>query len=168
MTAEELKEKYSMRDILCMCGLPQPNRSGFIQCPFHHGDREPSMKIYKRDYNCFACGANGDIFTFAEEYYGMSFKEAFLFLGGTYEKETYKNKLSRYHAEKERDMKRKAEEKLKARRNLNNLLIGVYQKWYLRSEPFSDTWTDCYNALQYQLYLHEILNDAEGGDSVRI
>lgn len=159
MTAEELKEKHSMRDILCICGLPQPNRRGFIQCPFHHGDREPSMKIYEKDYNCFACGANGDIFTFVENYCGMTFKEAFLFLGGTYEKETYKDRLSRYHAEKERDMKRKAEENLKEKRKLNNLLISVYQKWYLRSEPFSDAWTDCYNALQYQLYLHEILND---------
>ena len=40
MTSEEIKQTYSMRDILNKCGLPQPNRSGFIQCPFHKGDRE--------------------------------------------------------------------------------------------------------------------------------
>ena len=66
MTSEEIKQTYSMRDILNKCGLPQPNRSGFIQCPFHKGDREASMKIYDKDFNCFGCGANGDIFTFVE------------------------------------------------------------------------------------------------------
>lgn len=53
MTSEEIKQTYSMRDILNKCGLPQPNRSGFIQCPFHKGDREASMKIYDKDFNCF-------------------------------------------------------------------------------------------------------------------
>lgn len=52
MTSEEIKQTYSMRDILNKCGLPQPNRSGFIQCPFHKGDREASMKIYDKDFNC--------------------------------------------------------------------------------------------------------------------
>lgn len=82
MTSEEIKQTYSMRDILNKCGLPQPNRSGFIQCPFHKGDREASMKIYDKDFNCFGCGANGDIFTFVEMFYGISFKEAFRMLGG--------------------------------------------------------------------------------------
>lgn len=85
MTSEEIKQTYSMRDILNKCGLPQPNRSGFIQCPFHKGDREASMKIYDKDFNCFGCGANGDIFTFIEMFYGISFKEAFRMLGGGYD-----------------------------------------------------------------------------------
>lgn len=64
MTSEEIKESVFMRDVLQRCGLPVPNRAGFIQCPFHKGDRTPSMKIYQKDYHCFACGANGDVFTF--------------------------------------------------------------------------------------------------------
>ena len=84
MTSDEIRQGYSMRDILSRCGLPQPNRAGFIQCPFHKGDREASMKIYDRDYNCFGCGANGDIFSFIEQFYGIGFKDAFLMLGGTY------------------------------------------------------------------------------------
>ena len=35
MTKEEIKDRYSMEDILLRCGLPQPNRAGFIKCPFH-------------------------------------------------------------------------------------------------------------------------------------
>ena len=44
MTSDEIRQEYSMRDILARCGLPQPNRAGFIQCPFHKGDREASME----------------------------------------------------------------------------------------------------------------------------
>ncbi len=57
MTKEEIKENTAMRDVLRRYGLPEPNRSGFIACPFHKGDREPSMKIYEKDYHCYACNA---------------------------------------------------------------------------------------------------------------
>ena len=49
MTSEEIKATYSMRDILTKCGLPEPNRAGFCHCPFHKGDRDPSMKVYDKD-----------------------------------------------------------------------------------------------------------------------
>ena len=80
MTREEIKQTYSMKDILVKCGLPEPNRAGFIKCPFHKGDHEASMKVYDKDFHCFGCGANGDIFTFIEKFYGISFKDAFLML----------------------------------------------------------------------------------------
>ena len=80
MTREEIKQAYSMKDILVKCGLPEPNRAGFIKCPFHKGDHEASMKIYDKDFHCFGCGANGDIFTFTEKFYGISFKDVFLML----------------------------------------------------------------------------------------
>lgn len=159
MNSEEIKATYSMRDILARYGL-HPNRSGFIRCPFHK-EKTASMKIYRDSYYCFGCGASGDVFNFISAMDGLSFRESFLELGGTYEqkKETFGERMARYHAQKEREMKRKREDALKARRKLNNDLIDIYRDWYQRSEPFSDTWTDCYNALQYQLYLHEILNE---------
>lgn len=157
MTKGEIKAAYSMPDILERYGI-HPNRAGFIQCPFHKGDREPSMKIYKDGYNCFACGANGDIFSFIMGMEGQDFKEVYLSLGGTYETETYKDRLARYHALKEQDMRRKRVEKIKARRKLNNDLIDAYRLGCRRASPISDAWVECYNALQYQLYVHEILN----------
>lgn len=66
------------------------------------------MKIYDRDYNCFGCGANGDIFSFIEQFYGIGFKDAFLMLGGTYEKKSsYASKLAIYRAKKAQEMKLK-------------------------------------------------------------
>lgn len=159
MTSEEIKKTYSMRDILERYGM-HPNRSGFIRCPFHK-EKTASMKVYQDSYYCFGCGAHGDIFDFISRMENLTFREVFLELGGTYEQktETFGERMARYHAQKEREMKQKQEDALKARRKLNNDLIDIYRDWYQRSAPFSDTWTDCYNALQYQLYLHEILNE---------
>lgn len=156
MTSDEIKKMYSMRDILMRYGI-QPNRAGFIRCPFHK-EKTASMKIYKDSYYCFGCGASGDIFDFVCRMDNLTFRAAFLSMGGTYEKETFRDKTARYHAQKQREQRQRQANDLEAKKKLNNDLIDIYRDWHQRSEPFSDTWTDCYNALQYQLYLHGILN----------
>ena len=75
MTRDEIKEMYNMRDVLALYRL-QPDRKGFIHCPFHRGDRDASMKIYDRDFHCFACGAHGDIFSFIMLMECCDFKDA--------------------------------------------------------------------------------------------
>ena len=157
MNSEEIKVLRSMQDVLARYGL-RPNRAGFICCPFHR-EKTASMKIYRDSYHCFGCGAHGDIFDFVQAMDNLTFREAFIDLGGTYENETFRDRMARYHAQKEREMRRKREENLRVRRKLNNDLIDIYREWHQKSEPFSDAWTDCYNALQYQLYVHEMLNE---------
>lgn len=160
MTRDEIKQTFNMRDILAKCGLPEPNRAGFIKCPFHKGDHDASLKIYDKDFHCFGCGANGDIFSFIQKFYGISFKDAFLMLGGEYEKKmSFKTSLSIYHANKEREMRDKNEVKLKEEHKLNNDLISVYRRFLSKSKPLSEVWCDCYNALQLELYHAEILED---------
>lgn len=160
MTRDEIKQTFNMRDILAKCGLPEPNRAGFIKCPFHKGDHDASLKIYDKDFHCFGCGANGDIFSFIQKFYGISFKDAFLMLGGEYEKKmSFKTSLSIYHANKEREMRDKNEVKLKEEHKLNNDLISVYSRFLSKSKPLSEAWCDCYNALQLELYHAEILED---------
>ena len=155
MTKEEVKGRYSMRDILARYGI-RPNRAGFVRCPFHKGDREPSMKIYEKDFHCFGCGETGDIFSFVQKMEHLSFREAFLELGGTYEKEpSFVSRLALYRAKKERATELSMKEKKAAKRSLAALLVTVYRKWMRSSEPLSDVWCDCYNRMQYQLYLLE-------------
>lgn len=89
------------------------------------------------------------------------FKAAFFSLGGTYDKPSFESKLAIYRQKKKEEERKREEEKLKEKRKLNNMLIDIYRFHMNRSEPLSDTWCDCYNALQYQLYLHEILNGEE-------
>lgn len=86
MTAEEIKQTYTMRDIVERYGF-RPDRSGFIRCPFHNGDHTASFKIYKDNFYCYGCGATGDIFKFVMLIDGVSFKDAFLSLGGEYPKD---------------------------------------------------------------------------------
>lgn len=160
MTSNEIKNMYSMQDIVEQYGF-HPNRSGFISCPFHK-EKTASMKIYKDSYYCFGCGASGDIFSFIMDMENQSFREVFLSLGGTYKEETFRDKISRYHAVKKQEVRKKQRKVEEKKRRLNNDLIDIYREWYRKSEPFSDVWTDCYNALQYQLYMHEILNETEG------
>lgn len=157
MTKEELKEKYSMRSVMEQYGF-SPNRAGFISCPFHKGDRTASMKIYDDSYYCFACGASGDIFTFVQKMDNISFREAFLSLGGTYEKGNFESRLARYHAQKRQDMRAKEEKELRKEKQENSDLIDIYREWLEKSEPMSQVWTDCYNALQIELYKYERLN----------
>ncbi len=160
MTVEEIKDTYSMRDIVERYGF-QPDRKGFISCPFHPGDRQASMKVYGRDYHCHACRANGDIFSFVEQMENITFKEAFQLLGGTYEKPTFSSRLTIYKSQKRREMLKKERGRAGRKRQLNCMLIGIYRSYMDRSEPFSDVWCDCYNALQYQLYIHAELNELE-------
>ena len=89
----------------------------------------------------------------------ISFKEAFQVLGGTYEKPTFSSKLNVYRSQKRRDVLRKERGRLAEKRKLNCMLIGVFRAYMDRSEPFSDVWCDSYNALQYQLYIQEELNE---------
>ena len=55
-----------------------PNRAGFICCPFHQGDRHPSLKLYDggRGWHCFGCGAGGDVIDFVRRLFGLSFPQA--------------------------------------------------------------------------------------------
>lgn len=165
MTKEEIKELYSMRDILDRYGLQQPNRAGVICCPFHQGDREASMKIYPKDFNCFACAANGDIFTFVMMMEDIPFREAFQKLGGTY---GHESGLSKYQLQrqkvirkqkrleteqKENDFKRWRCGKLSEACDMLRLCDnadGLYK-------PFSDEWVYLFNMRQKNEYRYQIL-----------
>lgn len=158
MTKDEIKATYSMRDVLDRYGL-QPNRVGFVRCPFHEGDRDASLKIYDKDFHCFGCGAHGDIFDFIRQYENVSFSEAFRLLGGTYEESPSRRRMEVYRTEKRRRMAEKKRMRVQDAKALNLRKIWIYKAWLERSEPLSDVWCDCYNALQLELYHNEILNE---------
>ena len=158
MTREEIKEQVTMRDVLERYGF-RPNRAGFIRCPFHTGDDHASLKVYDRDFHCFACGANGDIFTFVQKMEHVSFREAFQSLGGTYRKPTFSSNLAVYRSQKRRAMVEKRQQRSREAKKLCLLLITVYRRWLRRSKPLSDAWCDSYNALQKQLYIYETMGD---------
>ena len=142
MTAEDIKRAYSMRDILSRYGL-QPNRAGFLNCPFHQGDRTASLKVYKDSFYCFGCGATGDIFKFIQMMDHCDFKTAFLSLGGSYD---HTNESERRHKLRDleiqrRKRERERQEKLARIRELSKD-IDIYRTAIQKLEPLSDAW--CY------------------------
>lgn len=161
MTADEIKSTYSMREIVERYGF-HPNRAGFISCPFHQGDKTPSLKIYEKDYHCHACGANGDIFTFVQEIEGISFKEAFRSLGGTYQpccriaSQRRRNQIKRereeqYEAERKRTAWKwgRLGEVCRLLRMLDKLIPGM--------EPYSEAWEAAVSLREKNRYYYEIL-----------
>lgn len=163
MTKEEIKQQNSMRDILSRYGMV-PNRAGFIQCPFHNGDRTASMKIYKDSYYCFGCGATGDIFTFVQNMDNCDFKTAFTILGGTYQKPNFSSRMAIYHNHKQMEMRQKEEQKKKT--ELQECLsdIDFYRAILGRVKPLSDGWCETWNRLQLVLYHHGFITGMEEGD----
>ena len=157
MTVDEIKKQYSMLDVVNQYGI-QPNRAGFISCPFHK-EKTASMKIYADSFYCFGCGKSGDIFSFVQNMNNCDFKTAFYTLGGQYQKTSTKSKLAIYHAEKARGMKQKKEEKIKAEMKYNDTLIGIYVTWLKRLEPLTDDWCDCMNAYMLCIGRDEYLQE---------
>ena len=160
MTVEEIKQTYSMRDILEKYGI-HVNRSGFASCPFHKGDRTPSLKVYEKDFYCFACGAHGDIFTFVQKMDNLTFREAFQSLGGNYEKPDAAARMKIYHARKAREMqaKKKAAARKKVKDNLD--AIGRLRQEIPLLTPFSDEWCEAQKELTRQLALFDCMQEED-------
>lgn len=144
MNTDDIKRAYTMRDILSRYGL-QPNRSGFLNCPFHNGDRTASLKIYKDSFYCFGCGASGDIFKFVQMMDHCDFKAAFLSLGGSYERTSEKEKRHRLR-DLEIERRKRERQKAEIRKRIRELSddVGLYVKALRILEPLSDGW--CYAA----------------------
>ena len=159
MNVDEIKASVSMKEVISRYGLV-PNRAGFVVCPFHK-EKTPSMKIYKNSFHCFGCGENGDVFIFVQKMDNLTFKEAYLSLGGEYKKES--SFSTKRKIQQARMLRKKKEEKLakiQARRKDLSLLIEFYKLVQFQSEPLSDDWCMAVNKLvtlwgEYE-YLEEV------------
>lgn len=76
---DKIKRDYPLPGIVRDSGVPvtQDGDEWRACCPFH-GEKTPSFTIYNGKqgwkYWCFGCGANGDVFDFVEERYGLKTK----------------------------------------------------------------------------------------------
>ena len=67
---EEVKDRLDIRQVIEHYGF-KVNRAGKFVCPFHN-DHKPSASIKNDYFNCFTCGAGGDLITFTAKYLGLS------------------------------------------------------------------------------------------------
>lgn len=157
MTTDEIKQSVSMLEVVEQYGY-HPNRAGFISCPFHK-EKTASMKVYKDSVYCFGCGRSGDIFTFVQQMDGCSFKEAFLKLGGEYEKKSdWQRKKFEYQLQQKKEKERKELER--KRQWKREILQDIpMQKLFAKCFPvFSDDWCAAVNRLEYDFYILDEMN----------
>lgn len=73
----EIKRRVSLSEIVGETIRLKRSGSGFIGCCPFHKEKTPSFHVYADGhYNCFGCGANGDVINFIEKRDGLSFVEA--------------------------------------------------------------------------------------------
>lgn len=83
--ASQIKQLLTMREVAERYGFT-PDRSGYIQCPFHQGDNHGSLKIYPGTggWHCFGCGAGGSVIDFAMRLFDINFRQAVLRLNSDF------------------------------------------------------------------------------------
>ena len=76
--SEHIKAALDIDRVVSFYGY-EPNRQGFVSCPFH-SERTASFKIYPKSnsFYCFGCGAGGDVIDFVRLLYGLDFRQACL------------------------------------------------------------------------------------------
>lgn len=159
MDRDEVRQAYTMTEVAAMYGI-HPDRKGFCHCPFHKGDRTASLKLYERDFHCFGCGANGDIFTFVQMMDHVDFKTAYTLLGGTYpddKKGRYASHMKAYRAKKRRDTQLHMAQRRRAYIKALSVDIEYYRTCLRVIVPLSDIWCEIYNKMQYALYIYDAL-----------
>ena len=67
---EEVKSQLNIRQVIEHYGY-KVNRAKQFVCPFHN-DHKPSASIKNDYFNCFVCGAGGDLITFTAKLFGLN------------------------------------------------------------------------------------------------
>lgn len=143
MTTEEIKESVNMSDVLTERGISI--RNGMCKCPFHD-DRKPSMKVYKDGCRCFTCAESWDVFGFVMKYDNVTFKQAFVSLGGTYKQSTKRERIlaqgRRDRAKADRSAHKMVRKTLQHELHLSLMICRLCDKVY---PPLSDEWCEIKN-----------------------
>ena len=83
LAVQAIKNEISAQDVGQTLGLEI--RHGRCQCPMH-GGHDFNCVLYKgnRGFYCHVCKSGGDVISFVQKYYGMSFKDAVSWFNDTF------------------------------------------------------------------------------------
>ena len=109
---EQVKDALNIRQVVEFYGT-KVNRNGQFICPFHNNTR-PSASIKNEYFNCFVCGAAGDLISYTAKMFGLSnlyackkLNEDFS-LGLSFGREKNVSAISRLRADRERQKRLQA------------------------------------------------------------
>lgn len=77
MWAELIQDKIKMNDVLTMYVARVDKRIGRIACPLHTG-KDNNFSFNENLFQCFSCGAKGNVVSFVAQLFGISNKEAMI------------------------------------------------------------------------------------------
>lgn len=72
--AQTIRDSISAQEIAARYGY-QPNRGGYIPCPFH-AEKTASLKLHKSGWYCYGCGKGGSVIDFVMLHESYSFAQA--------------------------------------------------------------------------------------------
>lgn len=70
---QTIKDRLTMREVVEHYGY-EADKKGFMYCPFHN-EKTPSFRIYDKDFHCFGCQEHGDIVSFVQKLFNLSFPD---------------------------------------------------------------------------------------------
>ncbi len=130
--ASEIKAQITMPELVRFYGF-RLNSKNRMPCPFHSG-KDDNFGVKERFYNCFVCGEKGDIFTFMQKYFELSFSDTLAKLNEDFalglpigKKLDHRQQMEMGRKAFERRQQIKAEEEKKAQ--LDKEYWEAYDKW---------------------------------------
>lgn len=114
-TALIIKNRLSMHDVLTRYGFVPKRR---IKCPLHNGDSE-NFEVREKTYTCYSHCGSGDVLTFVQKLFGLSFADTLKkidedFALGLYKNATIENtRRARWELKKIQSAKNHIEERIK-------------------------------------------------------
>lgn len=163
---QTIKERLTMREVLERYGY-EVDRKSFVRCPFHN-EKTPSMKIYDRDFHCFGCQQHGDVITFVQKLFGLTFQDALKRLDADFGLNIYGghtfDELRRSHYQQQA-LKAKKERESRAKERIDREYWTAFDEWkrlddnrrlYKPSSPdetLHPLFTESLKMMDYQKYV---------------
>lgn len=163
---DNVRSSVTMKQVAGAYGY-RINRAGFISCPFHGQDKNPSMKIYdgNRGYYCFTCHAGGDAIDFVRNHDGLEFEPAVRKLAEMFgipisDGASGISEADRKRMDEQRAKREMAEKERKAaKESLNQLSANIHSLESFQSNfsPLTDAWCACQRLIDQKQVLWDEL-----------
>lgn len=135
----------------------EPNRAGFIKCPFHQGDHTASLKLYQDDggFHCFGCGAGGSVIDFVMRLFDLSFPQAVVRLSSDFNLGLTARRLTKQEASKILEDRRKKEKEKERAAQEYRKMAEEHRYWWEALKYFDyphPMWVNAVKRLPYLEY----------------
>jgi DNA primase len=125
---QTIKEQLTMRDVLLRYGYDSKKR---MPCPIHCG-QDDNFEVKERSWHCYSHCGSGDVISFVQKVFGLSFSDALRKLDedfrlGIYE--TVSNRKGVSIAKQAYKRKKQAEQKKREREDLKRRYSAAYDEW---------------------------------------